>query len=317
MSSVLSAIDEPIFLVGAERSGTTVLRLMLDHHPELTWCIEFEYAVDQVSEQGHLPALETYHEWLETHRIFQACNFEIDPHLDYSQLVKSFLAQQASRTHKKIVGATVHRYFDRLLIIWPNARFIHIVRDARDVARSCVSMGWAGNVWAGVERWIEAEQLWSCTKQTIPAEQRLEITYESLIAEPRKILQQVCSFINVPYNEQMLKYPESTSYGLPDPRLIEQWKRKLTAREIQLIEARTAAMLIERGYELSDLPKLDTTAIKTRLKLEGWLRRKLFQLKRYGFPLLVSNFASRRSGLKGWRKQVQMQLNIVDNAYLK
>jgi hypothetical protein len=317
MSSILRAIDEPIFLIGAERSGTTLLRLMLDHHPELAWCVEFEYAVDQISNQGHLPAMEDYHDWLETHRIFQDCNFEIDPCLDYPQLVKSFLAQQSSLTHKKIVGATVHRYFNRLLLIWPNARFIHIVRDARDVARSCVGMGWAGNVWAGVERWIEAEQLWTRTQRIVPVERRLEITYESLIAEPVKALQKVCSFVNVPYDKQMLRYPESTSYGFPDPRLIGQWKRKLTEREIQLIEARTAEMLVERGYELSHLPRLDTAAIETKLKLEDWLRRKSFRLRRYGLPLVASDFVARRSGFKGWQKQVQLQLNTVDNAYLR
>jgi hypothetical protein len=270
-----------------------------------------------MSDHGHLPEMEMYHEWLETHRIFQACNFEIDPSLDYPQLVNSFLAQHSSHTQKEIVGATVHRYFDRLLLIWSNARFIHIVRDARDVARSCVGMGWAGNVWAGVERWIEAEQLWSRTKRTVPVDRRLEITYESLIAEPVKVLQQVCSFINVPYNEQMLTYPESTSYGSPDPRLVGQWKGKLTEREIQLIEARTAEMLVERGYELSHLPRLDTAAIETKLKLESWLRQKSFRLRRYGLPLVASDFVSRRSGLKDWQKRVQLQLNTVDTAYLK
>lgn len=42
----IDLVSEPIFLVGAERSGTTVLRLMLDHHPKIAWCSEFEYAVD-------------------------------------------------------------------------------------------------------------------------------------------------------------------------------------------------------------------------------------------------------------------------------
>lgn len=317
MSTSLRAIDQPIFLVGAERSGTTLLRLMLDQHPELAWCFEFEYAVDQMSDQGQFPAMEVYHEWLETHRIFQACNFEIDPALDYPQLIKSFLVQQAAQTHKEIVGATVHRHFDRLLLIWSNARFIHILRDPRDVARSCVGMGWAGNVWTGVERWIEAEQLWADTKQIVPAERRLEITYELLITEPTIALQQVCKFLNIPYSDRMLKYPESTSYGFPDPRLIEQWKRKMTDREIQLVESRTAEMLVERGYELSGLPKLDTAAIEASLKLEDWLKRKSFRLKRYGLPLVASDFVARRAGLKTWRKQVQLKLNLVDTACLK
>ena len=48
----MSFIHEPFFLVGSERSGTTLLRLMLDHHTQLSWCNEFEYAVDLVSDKG-------------------------------------------------------------------------------------------------------------------------------------------------------------------------------------------------------------------------------------------------------------------------
>jgi Sulfotransferase family len=317
MTKKFPVVDEPIFLIGAERSGTTVLRLMLGQHPQLAWCVEFEYAVDRMSDQGEVPTLEAYHEWLETHRIFQACNFEVDPQLDYPQLVNSFLAQEVDRTHKPIVGATVHRHFNRLLQIWSNARFIHIVRDARDVARSCVGMGWAGNVWAGVERWIEAEQLWLHTKRVVPADRRLEITYESLIAEPENSLQKVCNFIQIPYDDRMLRYPESTSYSFPDPKLIGQWKRKLTEREIQLIEARTGAMLVERGYELSHLPPIDTRAMEPKLKLEDWLQRKVFRVRRYGLPLVAASFVARRLGMKGWQKWVQLRWNAIDEAGLK
>ncbi|MEQ9237509.1 sulfotransferase family protein [Coleofasciculus sp. E2-BRE-01] len=125
-------VDKPIFLVGAERSGTTVLRLMLDHHPQIAWCYEFEYVVDQISDNGDFPQLEAYYEWLETHRIFQSTGFEIDRSLSYPQLANSFLCQRCQRldrTGKPLVGATVHRHFDRLLQIWPNARFIHVPYD--------------------------------------------------------------------------------------------------------------------------------------------------------------------------------------------
>jgi Sulfotransferase family len=317
MSDTSNVVNEPIFLVGAERSGTTVLRLMLDQHPQLAWCVEFEYAVDQMSDQGDLPALEGYHEWLETHRIFRSCDLEIDPSLDYPELIESFLVQERDRTRKDLVGATVHRHFNRLLQIWSNARFIHIVRDARDVARSCVNMGWAGNVWGGAERWIEAEHLWARTRRTVPAERRLEITYESLISDPVKALTRVCHFMGIPYDDRMLKYPESTSYSLPDPRLIGQWRRKLSEREIQLIEARTSEMLVARGYELSQLPKLDTAAMEPKLKLEDWLMRKSFRVRHYGLLLVAADFVSRRLGLKAWQKKIRLRLNGIDDACLK
>jgi hypothetical protein len=317
MTDMLRRVNEPIFLVGAERSGTTVLRLMLDQHPQLAWCVEFEYAVDRMTDQGETPPLEEYYDWLQTHRIFRLCDFKIDPRLEYPQLIESFLLQERDRTRKNLVGATVHRHFNRLLQLWSNARFIHIVRDARDVARSCVGMGWAGNVWGGVERWIEAERLWAQMRRSVPAERRLEITYESLIADPRNALVRVCNFMGIPYDDRMLRYPEFTSYSFPDPRLIGQWQRKLTEREIQLIEARTGEMLVSRGYELSRLPRLDTAAIEPKLKLENWLMRKLFRVRLYGLSLVMADFVSRRLGLQGWQKRVQLRMNAIDNAGLK
>lgn len=50
-------IEKPVFLVGAERSGKTLLRLMLEHHPDISWLNEFEYSVDLVSDQGEYPSL--------------------------------------------------------------------------------------------------------------------------------------------------------------------------------------------------------------------------------------------------------------------
>lgn len=55
-------INQPIFLDGAERSGTTVIRLMLAHHPKLAWCNEFEYAADRISESGDWPNLDEYYQ---------------------------------------------------------------------------------------------------------------------------------------------------------------------------------------------------------------------------------------------------------------
>ncbi|GBF85383.1 sulfotransferase family protein [Aphanothece sacrum] len=119
----ISIISQPIFLVGAERSGTTLLRLMLSDHSQICWCPEFEYVVDKFGDDGIAPNLDQYYEWLETHWIFQATDFIINQSLDYNELVNSFLCQQLERENKKIVGATVHRHFDRLPKIWPDAPF--------------------------------------------------------------------------------------------------------------------------------------------------------------------------------------------------
>ncbi len=318
MSLDSSLIKQPIFLVGAERSGTTVLRLMLDHHPQIAWCNEFEYAVDRISETGEWPNLHQYYDWLADHRIFLATGFKIDRALTYPQLVNSFLVQKRDREHKPLVGATVHRHFDRLLRIWPDARFIHLLRDGRDVANSCIGMGWAGNLWTGVERWIEAECLWENLTQIIPAERWVEITYENLISEPVKTLTYLCDFIGVPYHEAMLSYSDKTTYDLPDPKFTQQWRRKFSDAQIQLVESRIANMLKKRGYELSGLPIINISSLtQKRLRLQDWWYRWNFRLQRYGLPLFVSDYLSRNLGIVSWQKQVRQKIIAIEKRYIK
>src|SRR5262245_9167453 len=175
-------IAEPVFLVGAERSGSTLLRLMLDHHPEIAFEHEFDLAVDMVSDDGGLPPVEIYHGWVKTVR---GMEYRVDHALTYLELVKDFLGQKrAASGGKKYVGATVHHHFDRLQFLWPRARFIHLVRDPRDVARSVVEMGWAGNVYHGVDWWTAAEACWDSLASRLSPGQFLELRYEELVACP-------------------------------------------------------------------------------------------------------------------------------------
>lgn len=318
LPSISNTISEPIFLVGAERSGTTMLRLMLSHHPQIAWCNEFEYAVDRISDTGGFPELDHYYEWLEIHRIFNRTGFQIDRRLNYPQLVNSFLRQKQEKTEKPIIGATVHRHFDKLLKIWPNARFIHIVRDPRDVSRSCIGMGWAGNVWTGVERWVDAEQIWDKLAAHVPPERRIELKYETLISEPIQTLTPICEFIGVPFDEAILQYSETTTYSSPDPDLIYQWRRKMSDYEIQLVELQVGSLLGERGYESSGLPTLSMTPIhQKQLRFHDWWQRWQFRVKRYGWSVCLSDYLARFFHLKSLEKRLRLHINAIDQTYLK
>ena len=317
MNQHLSVISQPIFLVGAERSGTTLLRLMLDHHSNITFHSEFEFVVDYFQNNNY-PFMDDYYEYLATDRLFQSSNFEIDYSFDYPQLVNSFLIQKRKNTGKYFVGATVHRHFDRLLQIWSDAKFIHIIRDGRDVTRSCIKMNWAGNVWTGCDRWIEVEQLWSHLKTKLSSDRYIEIRYENLITHTESTLTSLCNFIGTTYNPAMLSYPQSSSYDLPDPNLLCQWKSQLSPREIRLLEAKIGDILTDYGYELSNISPLGVNFLLEQiLKLHSKLAVVIGRINIYGLSLILSSFISRLLQLRQWQKQVQLQCNTIDTSRLK
>jgi hypothetical protein len=310
--------SQPFFLVGAERSGTTLLRLMLDGHPELAWYSEFEYAVDLMPEAEGYPDLRAYHDYLKADRIFRLSGFTIAANLSYPALVDSFLEQKRSQHHKRIVGATVHRHFDRLLRVWPDARFVHILRDGRDVARSVIDMGWAGNLWTGCDGWIEAEQLWEAVCRAIPSDRHMTIRFEELIQDPVRQLTRICDFCGVGFHQAMLDYPKYTTYRPVDPKRISSWKDQFSENEIRLVEARIGSMLVERGYELSNLPPLTVTpALERRFRRQDYWSRLHFRFRRYGYSLVIRDYLSRRLGFRGWHKEIRRQLDAITNAHLK
>ncbi|MDJ0839555.1 MAG: sulfotransferase [Acidobacteriota bacterium] len=308
----------PVFLVGAERSGTTLLRLMLDYHPEVAFHGEFEYIVDMVEDDGRLPCMDRYLTWLRGHRIFQDSGFTIDEALDYPTLANSFLHQKRQRDDKHLVGATVHHHYHRLLHLWPEARFLHIVRDPRDVARSTIGMGWAGNVWVGSDRWLTAERIWDELKPRLPESAYLEVRYEALIQDPRAQLETICDFLQKSFHEAMFSYAEHTTYDLPDPKLVYQWKTRLSEEEVGLVESKVGDLLSRRGYHPSGYPAQKVDDDRARhLELQSRFYCRHFRLQRYGVRLLALNKLAKvlpGDRLASWCRE---RFNNIDREFLK
>jgi hypothetical protein len=316
------AIASPVFLVGSVRSGTTLLRLMLDHHPELAFFHEIPFAVEKIPASGW-PDLADYYDYLRYDRIFQDSGLAIDTSLDYPQLMNSFLRQKRDRDEKRLVGATVHIHFDQLLRIWPDARFIHMLRDGRDVARSKIELGWSGNMYTGVQSWIDAERLWEKVRDQVPASRRIDLKYENLVAFAEHELTRICDFLDLSFDPAMLRYDENSTYSAPDPGLIGQWRRKLSRKAVRLAEARIGDMLVERGYELSGQDRLDISPLQERLiRLDDRKNRLAARHRLYGTSLFAAELVSRSLGpvqraLTNFRNEVRQQINEVERSTLK
>jgi hypothetical protein len=313
--SITPRVGPPTFLVGSERSGTTLLRLMLDSHPELAFYAEFEWVLQLMTDAERWPDPDEFYDFMRLDR--SSDHFSVDRSLDYASLIRSFLEQKRTKDGKPRVGATVHLHFNRLFRIWPDARLLHLVRDGRDVARSCVQRGWYGEVSLAAERWLTAESLWDEVVKTLPRERYLEVKYEELAADPVQVLTRICEWIGIPYHPAMLEYPTRSSYAYPRAEFAYQWKGKLTPREVQLLEARLADVLVSRGYELSGLPRIDPTPIERALlrvqNRVGVARARMMSL---GPRLWLASVVSARFGSKAWRTAVLLKINDVVSSQL-
>jgi hypothetical protein len=316
-----NALENPIFLVASVRSGTTLLAVMLDHHPEIAFPGEFEFSVDLLEAGGELPNMESFHAWLRVNRHFLWHGLEIDPSLDYPELVRSFLFQMKQAGNggaKQHVGVSVHRSFEHLPDLWPEGRYIHLLRDPRDVGASIMVEGWAGNHFTGARQWRETEESWERLKARIPPERWIEIRFENLASDTHSTLSRVCDFIGVPYRGEMMTYPENSTYSAVNPGIRERWRRKQTPREVQLSEAGAGEMLEQRGYEWSGEPRLSVGLTRTRLiELHCRLVRLRWRLKRYGFRLWIERRLAQALAIQAWQDSVELREHEITNRYLK
>jgi hypothetical protein len=294
-----------------------MFRLMLGHHSQIAWAHEFEAAVAFLGDSGWL-TLDQYRACLSTHRAFLSEAFEIDSSLEYPDLVRDFLRQAHERDGRKQIAFVIHSRFHRCPDIWPEARYIHVIRDPRDVANSCRHQGWAGNAYYGVRYWTEAEERWNRLVARTRDDQRFEVRYEELVRDPERVLHGVCEFLRLNYEEGMLEYARDTTYERPDPSLIFQWRRTLSERDVVRVESRCHKLLEERGYEPSGLP-IEKLRLLERgyMLLDHEIRRAMHRIRRYGPGLWTLHVLARFLGTADLRKSVQLRRNAIDRKYLK
>lgn len=305
-----------IFVSGALRSGTTILHLMLNSHPEIHSPGEFDFLFDYIEpiKQHNIDFIKNK---LKSDRIFNSQNLSFSQCSSTSK--SQFLMDLVNQVSKnKVLALNVHRNFDRIPIFFPSAKYIHLVRDPRDVARSCIGMGWAGNVYYGVDHWIDSEQSWQRLKTKLTPNQYITIRYEDLICHPENELKKLCQFLAVKYDQKMLSYSKNSTYEKPNETLVEQWKYKQSRYEIATVELKAAKLMELYGYyQHSDIDFKLNLYDMCLLGIQNTMVKNFFDIKRYGVLLWFGEKFTRKLSLNMLRKQVIKKRDVITVKYLK
>jgi len=309
---------KPFFLIGCVRSGTTLLRLLLGHHPSICKCEEFDFSVEFFEENQSPPVLSDFHSYLKNHRGFRLSRYKIDKSLGYHELVNSFLLQRQIEDACTVVGATVHSNFHELVEVWPDAKFIYLRRDPRNVSRSIVKAGWAGTTWHGTLSWNKAETNWKNLKKMISSEQWIEIRYEDLIVDTIGTLEVILSHIDLNFNPEMLAIEKDTTYNRPNSNEAQHWSKTATPEEIQLVEICAKEMLLNAGYKHSQFPILHISSLKRlQLNMRNRYNKIRYFIRKYGLSLWLLSVTSRRLPFDNLRTDIQNRIDEVTNKHLK
>lgn len=276
--------NTPFFIIGSIRSGTTLLRLILSSHSRLhippeSWFIEdlvrelpltARLTPDQVE---RVVSLISGHRRWEDFKLSSA-SFRQQlaelPSPTLREIIDLVYREELADTGKARFGDKTPPYFrivEELLVLYPGAKFIHLIRDGRDVAISCVDSGvlhmeryYNGLRFAWLEamKWREAHRLASYAGQI------LEIRYEDLINKPEATVRSICAFLGEAFEEKMLGWQQHVDNMIPqremhmhrrisgsiDRENVAVWKTRLTPFECFSMEACMYVELERLGYPL-------------------------------------------------------------------
>ena len=287
-TGVMNSIP-PLFMFGFERSGTTLLSMIVGAHPEIAVPLNvtgmwYRYGrqlerYQRLRTQGDLEQLVV--DLLEEERI-QLWDVELHRDDVMGGLETGNFAAVVARFHELYAVAKGKPHWGNLDIatldnmdlahLWfPEARFIHIVRDGRDIALSHETMPYGvANTLEAAEKWRHRLTVSLKMGAILGTNRYLVVRYEDLILDTQNVLTKMCEFIGVPFSSEMLNYPEMVSKKVPEDRRwlwpaldqppdkskVNRWRREMSETKRIVFEGAAHDMLGELSYETYDqIPK--------------------------------------------------------------
>lgn len=283
----------PIFVLGCGRSGTTLLRLMLNSHSRISIPGETWYFPEFHAERAAIDAWPEA-EWRErlTQRIVASSVF---PQLGVSrEALRSQLASLTRADWPSVIacanvafarderkprwGDKTPGYVRCLPVIkelFPDATILHVIRDGRDVVLSFLQQWFGPNgILEGADYWRADVERGRRDGPRVFRESYHEIRYEELVADPERVLREVCNVIGETYEPTMLDYHDTAhryvideqrwhdrTKSAPTRERTERWRQEMNRNDEALFELAAGKLLRELGYPLTRTRALNAYSI--------------------------------------------------------
>jgi hypothetical protein len=278
-------MERPIFIVGCPRSGTTLLQLMLHAHPRIAIPPENRFVLPAYYQRelwGDLTDPDrrrAFGEWLVSRPGHKFGDLGLDPEAMLAELTAApptlgsligTVLRAYARSHGKPRWGdkrpTYVRYLPDLMRLFPDAQFVHLIRDGRDCVGSLKQMSWwKYDIAYAINTWARAVDNGHEAARRMPAGSYYELQYEHLVAAPAAELQSLCSFLDEPYDSSMIR-PHEIASVTPrrkkhhartqqaiDDKAVRSWQTRLSTEEAQLAEYVLGSRLKAYGYEPAGL----------------------------------------------------------------
>jgi hypothetical protein len=254
------APDAPIFVIGCGRSGTTLLRMILDSHPRISCGEETKFLIDLES------IVTRYWSLLSTYGLDRAYWIEHIRRL-YLDFQSVYLERRGkARWADKTPTYTPHLAFiDEL---FPTAQYVHLVRDGHDVVASHRERwGWRAGARAANSIWVSYVRAARAFGAQLPAGRFHELKYEDLVTSPEATARALFAFLGEPWDPAVLQYQdrshdtterhakftearraESGEHQTIYRSRVGAGKRSLDPALHRLLHLRADALLTELGY---------------------------------------------------------------------
>jgi hypothetical protein len=269
--------EQPIFIVGCPRSGTSLLRDLLRSHPHLTFPNESHfisgfyraYGDPRSDDEARILARRI----LDQHWI-RSWGLELDPEAfadarSFREVVSRLFSEWARREGKPRWGDKTPHYVTDLPVLaelFPACRILHIHRDGRDVALSWLRTGMEPrNVYTAAKAWKERVTVGRRAGTALGPETYREVSFEALVTHPREVMMEVCEFVGESFTEEVLRpsllprlyrprwirrRPPRPPREVIDPSHAGGWRDRMTPRQRVLFESVAGDLLADLGYPI-------------------------------------------------------------------